>query len=230
MPGQTFINGEIMSNKKAKAKTGIDELIVMVSGKHQIAESILLAIKDGKKWSEEDFRLKFYDAPNHIPTIQKFWFPRHIQEQIGKIEKIKAVEVQPRTSGRNRAVYVSIDTWKEEHPDEEIKKPIVDIYNIHCSCGASFLGREPEHQLFCEACKNTSHTVTSSQKDEILKDQLPIILNILRARNITEDLRRKVEVKLVSLLINRGVTREDMLPHFREAGYSDEDFGAIVSA
>jgi hypothetical protein len=204
----------------AKKPKSIDEIITLLPEDAEHRASILEAlnlIKNGATWNDLVLREIVRTTPNTVPLLDKAtlaWLPRHLQLEVGKIQKVKAVQIQAPRAGK-KAVYHQLVEGEVNDG-----KPIVDVYKIQCSCGNYFLGREPEHQLRCDLCKLASVIPPSEPHKVELTKQAQIMLRILTKRNLNKKARKTVESKLFTLMRDKGMSQEEIRELVAKSGYT----------
>jgi hypothetical protein len=219
--------------KKVK-EIDIDDIILTLpqDDKGSIAKCILELIKSGKKWSNNELVSAFSNAPNAFHGKSKAWLPRSIQIGIGKIEPIKGVQLQFRSGSRKKATYKDLDTYLVENniTEEQVQVPIIELFRINCSCGTSFLGREPEHQISCEVCKNSNkvkNKINKNKGDEI-QEQINTMFRILKARNLNPVVMGKAKIIFTNKMLLWGLSKEEIDEMFKENGFETTEVAQAV--
>jgi len=215
---------------RKKSIPTVDELIQSLPNldRANIPRQILEAIKAGKLWSDPELADMFRFAPNVVEQNSKSWLPRSIQVKIGKIQPIKVVVRHARhQSSRRKAVYQLLSEYVVDNGEMDLDVPVYDAYMISCTCGVSFIGKEPEHQLQCEVCKLKIKQKTTNTQNNAKQDQIITMFRIINKRN----LRDKVRSKAIKILKNRmetwGFTQEEILYAFENQGYTREQVEAM---
>jgi hypothetical protein len=177
----------------------------MLDARISIAFDILNLIKKGNKW--DTLKDLFIDAPNILPS-GKIWMSRDIQILIGKIISTRVVEHRNKGS-KKKAFYELVDIYKARTG----ANPLVtaQAYIIKCSCGKEFIGREPEHQLFCDTCKRRNRSkLSTSQLQEFKNTQLPLMYHIIFERDLQDSVFMSALEKVRRLALLRGLSDDEI--------------------
>ena len=75
-------------------------------------------------------------------------------------------------------------SYKNRHDNIPNDTIIITAYEILCPCGKSFIGKEPEHQIYCGLCKLKTVAPVPDQHKHAMQEQVRVMLRILKKRNL----------------------------------------------
>ena len=74
---------------------------------------------------------------------------------------------------------------------------VIQAYEIRCACGKVFIGREPEHQIHCRACKRKKKTEKNREEYSELDDQVDMIFLMLSKRQgLSDHMKNKIAMEI----------------------------------